>query len=57
LRRQKCRFVRFATVRAQAVELVVTVPDLLLDVLQDAQKLRRHGTRMPEYARKERMAL
>jgi hypothetical protein len=38
-------------------KLVVSVPDLLPDVLQDFQKLRKHGTSMPEYARKEGMAL
>jgi hypothetical protein len=32
---------------------VVSVPDLLLFVLQDAQKLRKHGTSIPEYAREE----
>jgi hypothetical protein len=36
---------------------VVSVPDLLLFVLQDAQKLRKHGTSIPEYAREERVAL
>jgi hypothetical protein len=33
------------------------VPDLLLFVLQDAQKLRKHGTSIPEYAREEGVAL